>query len=156
LSDPPTRPPVDPSEIDPDRAVDSAGRRSDPGTLSAIGVGGFLGAITRYQLGLWRPAGNGFPWTTFAINVSGSFALGLLVTLIVERWRPNRFLRPFAAIGFLGAYTTFSTFAVDADLLIDRGHAGTAALNIFLSVAAAIVAVVAGIATARRLPRSAP
>ena len=154
MSDSPTNEPVDPSEIDPDRAVGTA-RRNDPGALAAIGIGGFLGAITRYQLGLWWPAGNGFPWTTFAINVSGSFALGLLVTLMVERWRPHRLLRPLIAIGFLGAYTTFSTFAVDTDLLIDRGKAGTAALNIALSVATAIVAVIAGIATARRLPREA-
>jgi CrcB protein len=154
LSDSPTNGPVDPSEIDPDLAV-GASRRNDPGALAAIGIGGFLGAITRYQLGLWWPAGTGVPWTTFAINVSGSFALGLLVTLMVERWRPHRLLRPLAAIGFLGAYTTFSTFAVDTDLLIDRGKAGTAALNVVLSVAAAIVAVIAGIATARHLPRRA-
>jgi CrcB protein len=155
LSDSPTRPPVDPSEFDPDRAVGPGGRGNDPSTLAAIGVGGFLGAVVRYQLGLWWPAGTGFPWTTFAINVSGSFALGLLVTLMLERWRPHRLLRPLIAIGFLGAYTTFSTFAVDADVLIDRGKAGTAALNVSLSVAVAIAAVIAGIATARRLPRSA-
>jgi CrcB protein len=155
LSEPPTQPPVDPPEIDPDRSVGSAGRRNDPSTLAAIGIGGFLGAVVRYQLGLWWPAGTGFPWTTFAINVSGSFALGLLVTLVLERWHPHRLLRPLLGIGFLGAYTTFSTFAVDADLLIDRGKAGTAALNIFLSVAVAILAVLAGMATARRLPRPA-
>jgi CrcB protein len=156
LSDSPSRHPVDPSEIDPDRSVSPATRRNDLGTLVAIGAGGFLGAILRYQLGLWWPAGSGFPWTTFAINATGSFALGLLVTLMVERWRPHRLLRPLLAIGFLGAYTTFSTFAVDADLLIDRGKVGTAALNVSLSVAVAIVAVIAGIATARRLPRPAP
>jgi fluoride exporter len=155
LSDSPTRPPVDPSEIDPDRAVGLGGRRNDPSTLAAIGVGGFLGAVVRYQLGLWWPAGTGFPWTTFAINVSGSFALGLLVTLMLERWRPHPLLRPLIAIGFLGAYTTFSTFAVDADLLIDRGKAGTAALNIFLSLVVAIVGIVGGITTARRLRRPA-
>lgn len=155
MSDSPTHPPLDPSEIDPDRSVGPAGRRNDPSTLAAIGTGGFLGAVVRYQLGLWWPAGTGLPWTTLAINVTGSFALGLLVTLIVERWRAHRLLRPLIGIGFLGAYTTFSTFAVDADLLIDRGKAGTAALNVLLSVGVAIVAVVAGITTARRLPRTA-
>ena len=56
-------------------------------------------------------------------NVSGSFVLGLFMALILERFPPTRYLRPFVATGFLGAYTTYSTFAVESDLLVKQGHA---------------------------------
>jgi fluoride exporter len=79
--------------------------------------------------------------------------LGVLLVLIVERWPPRRYLRPFAATGFIGAYTTWSTFMVDADLLIKNGHAGLAAGYVGASLAAGLLAVAVGFVVARRLPR---
>ncbi len=72
-------------------------------------------------------APDSFPWATFWTNISGSFALGLVLALIVERFPPTRYLRPFVATGFLGAYTTYSTFAVETDLLVKDGHAAIGA-----------------------------
>src|SRR5438874_12451086 len=94
---------------------------------AAIAVGDALGAPARYEIGLAVHQTPGtFPWATFSVNLSGSFVLGALLTLVRERWPPTRFVRPFAAIGFLGAYTTWSTFMVDADLLVKGGQVGVA------------------------------
>jgi protein CrcB len=98
-----------------------------PGILLAVAAGGLVGTIARYELALEIPARRGaFPMSTFVINVTGSFVLGILLTLLVERWRPHEYIRPLLATGLIGAYTTWSTFVVDADDLIKAGHAGTA------------------------------
>jgi fluoride exporter len=121
-----------------------------PATIAAIAAGGALGAPARYAIGLAvHVAPGSFPWATFWINLSGSFALGLLVTLIVERWPPTRFVRPFVAVGFLGAYTTWSTFVVEADELLAHGHAAVAAAYVAASLAGGLAAVLAGVALAR-------
>jgi CrcB protein len=86
------------------------------------------------------------------INLSGSFALGLLLTLIVERWPPTRFVRPFAAVGFLGAYTTFSTFGVEADQLISAGRLTVALSYVLGSLVGGLAAVYLGIALGRWSP----
>ena len=103
--------------------------------LGAIAAGGVLGGPARYGLGLAFPAAKGtFPVTTFAINVSGSFALALLLVFILEIWPPTTYVRPFAAIGFCGAYTTFSTWMVDTDRLLAAGRYGTATAYLFGSL----------------------
>ena len=95
-----------------------------PGILLAIALGGALGTPARYAIGrIIHVAPDSFPWSTFTVNVTGSLVLGVLLTLIIERWPPSRYLRPFAAIGFLGAYTTFSTYMVETDLLVRDGQA---------------------------------
>ena len=72
--------------------------------------GGVLGTAARYGVGRAIHVTPGtFPWATFTVNISGSFVLGVLLTLCIERWPPSRYVRPFVAIGFLGSYTTFST-----------------------------------------------
>jgi CrcB protein len=120
--------------------------------LAAIAFGGALGAPARYGVTQLVPVdANGFPWATFWTNVSGSFALGLLLILILERYPPARYVRPFLATGFLGAYTTYSTFAVETDLLIKNGHAGTAAMYSVASLAVGFTAAWLGIAVARML-----
>jgi CrcB protein len=91
----------------------------------------------------------GFPWPTFWTNISGSFALGLFLAFVLERFPPTRYLRPFVATGFLGAYTTYSTFAVEADLLVKDGHAAVALGYAAASLLAGFVAVWAGIWAAR-------
>src|SRR5262249_46350210 len=97
---------------------------------------------------------NGFPWATFAVNVSGSFALGMVMALLFERFPPTRYVRPFTATGFLGGYTTYSTFAVETDLLIKNGHAHVAAAYVVASIAVGCAAVWAGLWVARVVPRS--
>jgi fluoride exporter len=92
------------------------------------------------------------PWTTLAINVSGSFAVGLLLVFVLERWPPTRYARPFLAIGFLGAFTTFSTLAVESDLLVRDGSIGTATAYVVLSLVAGLVAAYAGMVLGRALP----
>lgn len=127
--------------------------RVRPGILLAISAGAALGGPARY--GVTRMIGvpeNGFPWATLWINVSGSFALGFILVLILERFPPSRYLRPFFATGFLGAYTTFSTFAVEVDLLIRSGRPGTAAAYAGASMIAGVAAAGAGIILGRRAP----
>jgi protein CrcB len=83
------------------------------------------------------------------VNVAGSFALGLIVTLVVERWPPGRFVRPFAVIGVCGGFTTFSTMTVEIAQLGQHGQVGGAAVYLLVSLVAGVVAVVAGMALAR-------
>jgi CrcB protein len=120
--------------------------------LAAIAVGGALGAPARYGVAQLVPVdAGGFPWATFWTNVSGCFALGVGLILLLERFPPSRYVRPFLATGFLGAYTTYSTFAVETDLLLKDGHVGTALVYVAASLAAGFTAVWLGIAAARML-----
>ena len=84
------------------------------GRILALSVGGVAGVNARYWLGVWinRWASSQFPWATFSINVSGAFAIGFL-TAILARWSPHSNLRLMILVGFLGGYTTFSTFAFE-------------------------------------------
>lgn len=128
-------------------------RRTDRGVLAAIALGGALGAPARYGLAqLVQVSPGAFPWATFWTNVSGSFAIGLLLALVLERFPPNRYLRPFLATGFLGAYTTYSTFAVETDLLARDGHVPVALGYAAASLLAGLGAVWAGILIARSIP----
>jgi CrcB protein len=94
--------------------------------LAVISLGGMLGASARYGIARWLPTGTGrFPWATFWTNLSGSFLLGLLLVLLLERFPPTRLVRPFLATGIIGAFTTMSTYEVETALLINDGHAAT-------------------------------
>ena len=124
---------------------------SGPGAadLAAIAVGGGLGSVARYLLSQAFPAGHGFPWAIFAVNVSGCFLLGLLMVYLLDVWPPRRYLRPFLATGLLGGYTTFSAYAAGVMTLL-TGHAPALADAYALtSILAALVAVWAGTRTAR-------
>ena len=130
-------------------------RRNDPKVLAAIGLGGALGAPARYGLAQAVASTPGtFPWGTFWINVSGSFALGFFLVLVRDRFPPTRYLRPFVATGFLGAYTTYSTFAVECVLLTRNGHWAIALAYAAASIAAGLGAVWSGIVVARAVPSS--
>jgi fluoride exporter len=131
-------------------------RRAGVPVLAAIALGGALGAPARYGVAqLVHVAPGGFPWATFWTNVSGSLALGVVLAAVLERFPPTRYVRPFVATGFLGAYTTYSTFAVETDLLVKDGHAGTALAYVAASLVAGFVAVWAGVVAVRgsRTPR---
>ncbi len=116
----------------------------------AVALGGALGTLARYGADLAFPVGTtGFPWSTFLVNVIGSFLLAAILTLVVERWPPTRFARPFAAIGFCGGFTTFSTFAVEIVQRGQHGQVGGAALYLASSLLLGMVAAAAGITLVR-------
>jgi CrcB protein len=120
-----------------------------------LAIGGTLGVNARYWLGVWmnRWTSPQFPWATLAINVSGSFFIGFL-TVTLTRWLPHPNVRLLVITGFLGGYTTFSTFENDSLTLWERGEGRLMAANVIGSVAAGFVAVVLGTALARGLAES--
>jgi fluoride exporter len=122
-------------------------------TAVAIAFAGALGALARYGLEGWvsRRAPTSFPWGTFVINVSGSFLLGIAFVVMTERFRPDPWLRSAVTIGFLGAYTTFSTFSLETYRLVEDGAYGLALANALGSLAAGLAAVYAGIVIGRAL-----
>lgn len=107
--------------------------------MLTVGAGGALGAVLRWALGELVPDGDGFPWTTFAINVTGSLALALLPTLTVVRRRP--LLPLFLGTGMLGGFTTLSAYADQARELLDDGAVGLAGVYLTGTLAAAVLAV---------------
>ena len=109
--------------IDPDVDLSVPAQRSEMtppewDLLAVIAVGGVLGAEARYGLSRWitHPAGT-MPWSTVVINLVGSMLLGVLMATIEARGA-HRLVRPFVGVGVLGGFTTFSTFAVDVDVLL--------------------------------------
>jgi len=120
-------------------------------TLIAIAVAGALGALARYGVNSFvsRRTGVDFPWGTLVVNVSGAFVLGLVFTLATERWAFTPWLRSGLTIGFLGAYTTFSTLSFETYKLAEDRDLGLAALNMLGSCAAGLGAVYLGIVLAR-------
>ena len=129
--------------------------------LAVIAAGGALGSLARWGVGeaLARPRG-AFPLATFTENLSGAFALGLLMVWLTEVWPSARYLRPFLAVGVLGGFTTFSTYMLDTRGLLAAGRPGLAVGYLAGTVLAGLCAVFAGVLAgrssltlARRLPR---
>ncbi|MGH3328360.1 MAG: fluoride efflux transporter CrcB [Streptomycetales bacterium] len=126
-----------------------------PAVLLVIACGGMLGALARYGLAvLWPHRGTAFPWATFTANVVGCLLIGALMVLITEAFVAHRLVRPFLGVGVLGGFTTYSTYAVEAQQLIEDGAAGRAFTYIFATLVAALIAVVIGMATTRLLTRA--
>jgi CrcB protein len=119
--------------------------------LAAIAFGGALGAVARHlvagQVALW--AGLGFPIGTLTVNIAGSFVMGLIVELSALVWSPAPELRAFLTVGFLGAFTTFSAFSLDAVLLYERGELLLAAVYVLSSVVLSVGAFFAALALVR-------
>lgn len=115
----------------------------------AIAVGGALGAPARYGMAhLLHDRPGHFPWATFVTNVSGSLAIGVVLAVVGAR---SPLARRFLATGFLGAYTTYSTFAVQGDLLVHDGHPLVAAAYTVASLVAGLAAVLVGLRAGRRV-----
>lgn len=146
--------PVDPDlALGPSTAELRPSTRIDPRVLAAIAIGAMPGAAARYGISRLITVGAGtFPWATFWTNLSGSFAIGVLLVLLVERFPPSRHARAFAATGFLGAYTTFSTFSVETDVLIKDGHGFLAAAYVGASLAGGLAVVWLGVTVGRLIP----
>jgi fluoride exporter len=119
--------------------------------LLFIGAGGFFGAIARYLIDgrLTAYTGGALPWGTFAINISGSLAIGLLFVLLTERAALSPDLRGPLMIGFLGSYTTFSPLALESWRMLQDGAWLTASINLGGSVLLGLLAVIAGVALGR-------
>ena len=120
-------------------------------TLLLVGAGGFFGAIARYVIDGWvvTSTGGGFPWGTLVVNVTGSFVLGVLFAASVERDVLPAAIRAPVLIGFIGAYTTFSTLTLESWRLVQDGSYVAAFANIGGSVVLGMIAVVAGLAIGR-------
>jgi len=117
-----------------------------------VAAGGALGAIARYGVALlvalfWRRS---FPLGTFIVNITGCFLLGLFATVAAERMEIAPLLRLFVATGFVGAYTTFSTFEYETQRLTEIGAAWWGLVNVLTSVVAGYAAVRIGVMIARR------
>lgn len=121
--------------------------------LLIIGLGGFFGSLARYGAGIWigQKWGRMFPLGTFFVNITGSFLIGFLMALFTERLMIPPQWRMFFVIGFLGSYTTFSTFAYETGALLRDSEWLIAALNVALSVFVGLVALRLGESTARIL-----
>ena len=118
-----------------------------------IGVGGFAGAIARYlvdaRVTAWT--GGSLPWGTFVVNITGSFAVGLLFALVMERTALPAEIRGPVMIGFIGSYTTFSTLALESWRTIEDGAWLYASGNLVGSIIVGVLAVVAGIELGRAI-----
>ncbi|MGB8474792.1 MAG: fluoride efflux transporter CrcB [Candidatus Acidiferrum sp.] len=117
------------------------------GKYLMVGIGGFLGAVARFWIGgyVGEKMGTRFPYGTLVINCTGCFLIGFIITLMAERthWSPGwRYLIP---IGFIGAYTTFSTFEYETFRVMQDGELLLAFLNVAISVIVGFLAVWLGV-----------
>jgi CrcB protein len=125
-------------------------RAAQVAELAAIALGGALGALARYGISRWiHVAKDTFPWATFWTNISGAFVLGWFGAVMIQRFRTRRFPRLFFAVGFLGAFTTFSTMAVETVTLVKDGHALLGIGYSCVSVGAGLMVAYAGIVVGR-------
>ena len=119
-----------------------------------VGLGGFLGANARYALGLWvvNRFGAGFPLHTLLINVTGSLGIGVLLVLLTERLAADPAWRLFLVVGFLGGYTTFSSYTFEALALLEAGAWARGAWYVLGSNGLGLVACYAGMVLGRLVP----
>jgi len=118
-----------------------------------IGVGGFLGAVSRYAVTVWcaQRWGADFPYGTLAVNTLGSMAIGFVLTWIGGRLAVPSEVRLLLVVGFLGGFTTFSSFAYETFRLAEQGAIVGALLNLLLNVSLSMASVTVGVLIARVL-----
>ncbi len=117
-------------------------------TLALVAIGSGLGGVARFVVSVLvaRAAGEAFPWGTLVVNVSGSFAVGVLAQLLeVQQGAGWPALWPLAAVGFLGSYTTVSSFSFQTLALARNGARSQAAMNVVLSLVLCLAAVALGL-----------
>lgn len=121
--------------------------------LLAIAAGGSIGAVLRYvaSSGVHLWLGRGFPYGTLLVNVLGSFIMGLLYELFLQRISVCDEVRALLLVGILGAFTTFSTFSMETISLIEQGDLSKAVLNVLLSVILCLSAAWFGLFVVRQL-----
>lgn len=122
--------------------------RLRPDVVVAVFAGGCLGGWARYGITSNWPARAGFPWATFAVNVTGAFVLTVVI-VAAANVVPSRYLRPLVGTGFCGAFTTFSSVVVSADQLFMHRHAGTAVSYVIASIVAGLAAAWLGLVLGR-------
>lgn len=124
--------------------------------LGLVALGGAVGGSARAAVGAAFPAAaDAFPWSTFVANTSGAFLLAVLLTLAVERLSRRPWVLPLLGTGTLGAYTTFATVSLELERLLTRGSAALAVAYVAATLSAGLIAALAGMAAAHRLPRRA-
>ena len=122
----------------------------DADLIPVVAVGGVIGALARAEIDVLIPHAVGdWPWSTFAINLLGAFALGLMLQALLRVER--RWVRPFAVTGILGGFTTFSALSMQTRDMLAHGSAGLALVYAIGSVIVGVVAVGLGIALGRQL-----
>ena len=121
--------------------------------IFAIALGGAVGALSRYGMstGIYALAGRAFPFGTLAVNVLGSFLMGVLAVSLIERFSLTPEWRAAVLIGFLGSFTTFSTFSIETINLIEDGEPFKAGLNALLSVGFSVGACWVGLLVGRQI-----
>ena len=143
---------IDPDVVEqPDPAGHKTRRqRVQLSVLVLVATGGVVGSLARYGFSLLVTQTPGrFPWSTFWVNVSGSLLIGFMLVLLIDRFPGARFARPLLVTGFLGAYTTFSTYMVDADLLLRSHDFATAIAYTLTTASAGLAAAALGVTLAR-------
>ena len=115
--------------------------------LLAVGAGGAIGSMARYLIAGWvqGPAWTGFPYGIFIVNVTGGFIMGVFTEVMALRFNVSPVMRAFLTTGILGGYTTFSTFSLEAAMLIERHNYGQASFYIAGSAVLSVVALFAGL-----------
>lgn len=115
--------------------------------LVFVAAGGSLGAMARYLVIHWvgKAMGTGFPYGTLAVNILGSFILGVLVEGMALKWHVSQEVRAMLVVGMLGAFTTFSSFSLDTILQLERGHLAGAGVYILSSVTFSVLGLFAGL-----------
>ncbi|WP_284777549.1 fluoride efflux transporter CrcB [Agrobacterium sp. lyk4-40-TYG-31] len=121
--------------------------------IALVAVGGAIGSVARYLVGVWgvKLAGPNFPWGTITVNVVGAFFIGLMVEMIARRFDASSEVRVFIVTGILGGFTTWSSFTLDAVVLFERGDLGLAAVYLLASLVVSFAAIFAGLALGRAL-----
>lgn len=151
----------EPTPVDPDVDLRVTPQRRElsghaAAVLGAIALGGMLGSVARHAVSVLLPATGDVPWSTVVVNVTGCLLIGVLMVLVVEGRGTHRLVRPFLGVGVLGGYTTFSTYTVDAQVLVADGRPAVALGYLAGTVAAALLAVQLGVVLTRALAARPP
>ncbi|MEJ2863086.1 fluoride efflux transporter FluC [Actinomycetospora flava] len=147
-----TTPDPDAEDVLAGRPPGAAVLRGQGPAVAVVALGGVLGSLARWAVGLLAPvAPGGFPWGTVGINVLGSLLMGVLVVVVTEVRAAHPLVRPFLGTGVLGGFTTFSTFAVDAETLLGGGHRGTSLAYVAATIVGAVGACALAVSVTRRV-----